>query len=206
MSAVQVSDLQDSARYVQLAELSHPDLIPFLAEYYGQRRSWVTWLHYAFTALDLVGLVAAGWMEDAALGKALTAFGLGALAFVVLIPIHEAIHGAVYWLAGARDIRYAVSLKQVYVYAAAHHFVADAREFTWVALSPFLFISLALLAGAALSEPLRLFWLSALLMHTSGASGDFAMLNYLWLHRAQTLYTYDDLDTQKSYFFAQRGA
>jgi hypothetical protein len=205
LASLQIHDLQDETRFTRLVELSHPDLMPFLAEYYGQRRSWVIWLHYAFTALNLIGLAAVGWAAGTNFDEGMTAFGLGVLAFLVLIPIHEAIHGVVYWLAGARDIRYAVSLKQVYAYAAAHHFVADAREFFWVALSPFLLISLALLAGAALSQPLRLFLLSTLLLHTGGASGDFAMLNYLWLQRAQTLYTYDDLDTQKSYFFALRG-
>jgi len=46
--------------------------------------------------------------------------------------------------------------------------------------------------------------MALLFMHATAASGDFAILSYLWEQRDKTIYTYDDADTRKSYFFIMK--
>lgn len=130
-------------------------------------------------------------------------FGYAVICFVALVPIHEALHGAVYKAFGASDVRYNISLRQFYAYAIAHHFVADRREFTWVALTPFVVINSLLILAAAFWSPAQFFLLGVLLVHTAGTSGDFAMLNYLWLNRHQEVFTYDDAISHTSYIYAR---
>jgi hypothetical protein len=43
--------------------------------------------------------------------------------------------------------------------------------------------------------------LAALGLHTAGTSGDWALLNYLWLHRERRILTYDDAELGETYFF-----
>ncbi len=125
--------------------------------------------------------------------------------FPVLIPIHEVIHGMTYKFFGATDVRYSASLRQFMFFASAHNFVADNRAFAWVAVMPFLVINTALAAFAIVSGgSYQIFALSALVIHTVCCSGDMALLNYMWLHRHQKLYTYDDMDARKIYIYAEQ--
>ncbi len=134
----------------------------------------------------------------------MVSFGYAVICFVVLVPFHEALHGLVYKAIGATDVRYNISLRQFYAYAIAHNFVADHRQFAWVALAPFLVISMLLVMAAAFWPPLRFVLVGTLLVHTAGTSGDFAMLNYLWLNRHQEVFTYDDAVSHTSYFYGRQ--
>lgn len=203
MNSPDVVDLTHSAEFELLTELGHTDLAPFVAEYYWRRKSWVTLLHYAFSAAVLGTWIFVGLQERYSVDEWLSRFGAAVLAFIVLVPIHEFIHGAVYRANGAKDVRFSGSLRQFYAYAVAHNFVADRVVFAWVALAPFVIITAALALAAALIEPLRFLLLGALLLHTAGTSGDFAMLNYLWMNRRREVYTFDDAAERKSYFYAQ---
>ncbi len=203
MPAPGIDELRDEKRFRLLAGLGHTDLIPFVGEYYRRNLTWVTALHYAFSVALLAIAVATGITGGYSLDTWLSRFGAAVLSFLVLLPIHEAIHGIVYRLAGARDVRYGVSLRQFYAYAIAHHFVANRRVFTWVAIMPFLAINTALILAAVLVEPYRFYLVSVLLLHSAGCSGDFAFLSYLWIHRREEFYTYDDADEKVSYLFAR---
>lgn len=203
MNPPSIDELRDEKQFRLLAGLGHKDLIPFVSEYYRRNLTWVTALHYAFSVALLSIAIAIGVIDGYSLDAWLSRFGAGVLSFLVLLPIHEAIHGIVYKLAGARDVRYGVSLRQFYAYAIAHRFVASRRVFVWVAAMPFLVINTALVVAAILVEPYRFYLVSVLLFHTAGTSGDFAFLNYLWIHRREEFYTYDDADEKASYLFAR---
>jgi hypothetical protein len=58
-----------------------------------------------------------------------------------------------------------------------------------------------LLAVALLFETLYIPALGLLMVHTAATSGDWAILNYLWLHRGKGVYTYDDAANGTSYFY-----
>lgn len=200
----QITELADAERFQLLEELHFDEILPFVSDYYTKHRSWITWLHYAFS----IGLASAwlvvgfqqrldpiGWLAGA--GAAVLAF------FILIIPLHEWIHGLVYQALGAPDVRYGFLLRQMAAYAIAHHFVANRRQFAWVALAPFVLINLALAIAALFLPGLRFTLLALILAHTGGAAGDFAFLNYLWLKRHQELYTFDDAGLRTSYFYAR---
>ena len=197
-----VEELQASDQFELLREMSFADIMPFVKEFYWRKRTFVTYFHYAVTLLFLGLSLNTVRQPGMTLDDWLLAWGLGFLGFFLLLPVHEAIHGLVYKLFGARDVRYGISWRQGVAYAAAHHFVADRRQFTWVALAPFIIINGLLLAAALVLPEQRPLLLAALFWHTSGTAGDFALLNYFWLNRSRQTYTYDDVDGKISYFYA----
>ena len=203
MTNLSVADIKADTQYQLLAELGHKDLAPFCAKFYWRERSWVTWAHYAFSLVIWVFWIEEGIQEKLAFSAWIKNFGYAVICFVVLVPFHEALHGAVYKAIGASDIRYNISLRQFYAYAIANNFVADRRQFTWVALAPFMVINLLLIMAAAFWPPVRFVLVGVLLIHTAGTSGDFAMLNYLWLNRHQEVFTYDDAISHTSYFYGR---
>lgn len=114
MNPPSIDDLRDETRFRLLARLGHKDLIPFVGAYYRRNLTWVTLLHYTLSVALLAIAIAIGVRGGYTLDDWLSRFGAGVLSFFVLLPIHEAIHGLVYKLAGARDVRYGVSLLQFY--------------------------------------------------------------------------------------------
>ncbi len=124
------------------------------------------------------------------------------ISFFVLVPIHELIHGFVYKIAGAKDIRFGVSLQQGYAYAIAHNFVAHRLVFAWVAISPFIVINSILVLGAIILPQYAFYLIGVLLLHIAGTAGDFSMLNYLWFQRHQEVFTFDDAVEHKTYFYS----
>jgi len=195
------SDLQDENRFKMLVTLGHDDITPFVGEYYWKRRNWLILSHYFITLVSLAIWVFVGVYQGSDLVHWLIIMGAALLAFILLVPIHEAIHGAVYWLLGAKDIRFSVSLKEFYAYAIANQFIADRRELTWIALAPFIILNAALLAASIIYSDYSFFLLGVLLIHIGGTSGDWAILNFFWVNRDKNVYTYDDADERKSYFF-----
>lgn len=202
MAQLRVADVQESRQFQVLVELGHKDLAPFVNQYYWKQRSWVVMFHYAFSLLILGVWVWLGIQQAYGFEQWLASSGYAVLGFFAIVPIHELIHGLVYKLNGADDVRFNGSLRQGYVYAIAHHFVANARVFTWVAIAPFIVINLLLVLAALVFPAYAFHLICVLLLHTAGTSGDFAMLNYLWLHRERALFTFDDALEQKTYFYA----
>ena len=201
MSNIKTADLENRASYKLLEELSHQDLIPFIQKYYWRERSWVLIVHYLFTLGCLAAWLAIGWRSGQEFSRWLDTFGFAVLAFIVLVPVHEAIHGIVYKLYGAPDVRISVSFRKLYAYAIADKFVVSGRAFALVAVMPFLIINGGLIGVGLFSETYRFFAICLLLVHTGGTSGDWAMLNYLWLNRERKIYTFDDAARSKSYFY-----
>lgn len=199
-----VEDLDDESRFKHLLTLHFEEIGAFLTAYYQKHRTPLIYAHIitvpAIMALMLVDFL----VRDVALTDLVMAWGLGFLSFLLLLPIHEGIHGLAYKLYGAKDVRYGIVWRQGVAYAVAHRFVIDGRRFMWVALAPFLIINAMLLIAAAILPEHRLLLLSVLAWHTIGTAGDFALLNYFWLHRDRQIYTWDDADTKASHFCEAR--
>jgi hypothetical protein len=106
-------------------------------------------------------------------------------------------------MVGARDIRWDYSPRMLAVWVIAHRFVANARAFTFVALAPFVLINAALIAGAIVWPAFAVFLLFVLLWHLHGSSGDWALLNFVWLHRDRGFWTWDDADAGRSWFYGR---
>jgi hypothetical protein len=201
VNAISPLTLQDSSRFRLLERLEFSQLLPFVAEYYLHRRSWVVLVNYL---LNLANIAAVLWL-GIRLGLDFKAWmlqlGWVVIVMLPLIPAHELLHALVYRIFGARDVRFGLLWRQGAAYAIAHHFVIGARAFIWVALAPFLVINGACLLLAIFAPNLRFFALLLSLAHLSAVGGDWAMLSFLWEHRAAPVYTYDDADHKVTYFY-----
>jgi hypothetical protein len=201
MDRLSVDQLNDEVHFERLAEIKMTDLVGFIGQYYYKKFSPVIAFHYFISLLSLSAWLWVGWQTQS-LDKLLASLGWGVLIFFILLPLHEWLHGITYQFFGAKDVRYRFIPAKMIAYAVAHNFVADRREFIWVALTPSIVINSLLIGFGFLFPQFQLIFLAALLMHIGGTSGDFALLNYLWVHRDREVFTYDDADLQVSYFYA----
>jgi hypothetical protein len=203
MQNLSVENLQDQSKFEKLIEINMQDVVSFVRRYYYQNITWVIVSHYLSTFLVLAFWIWTGIMNKLNVDQWLTSFGYSVFAFFVLLPIHEGIHGLAYRMVGAKDIRYGYSLRKFYAYAIAPNYVVNARQFFWVAILPFGVINSALIVLAILFPAWTMYFLATLLLHIGGTSGDFSLLNFVWIHRQRELYTYDDAETKTSYFYAK---
>jgi hypothetical protein len=186
--------------FVQLDSLRHDDLLPFAARYFFDQTSWITWLHHALSIGAVIILVSAGVVLDIPFFAAARQFALGfAAMFLLVLPIHEALHAAAYAACGARRIQWKILWRYLAAYVVAERFVASRAVFLIVALAPFVIITPALIVAAVVWPAWAVFWLTILLWHTAGVSGDWALMNYYWLNRQREIFTYDE--DGWSYFF-----
>lgn len=197
-----IHELQDDTRFQRAEVIEHDDMMRFITTYFFRFNPIIL----IFLLLNLISLAA--WIVATSLfgfdiGIVVTT-GLAVLGMFPLIPLHEWIHGLVYKAQGATDVRYGGSLWKLYFYAIAHRFVVSSRQLVVVALAPLVVISLLCILLALVSPPATPFAMALLFMHATAASGDFAILSYLWEQRDKTIYTYDDADTRKSYFFIMK--
>jgi len=197
-------DELSSDDYQPLGEMTHATLAEFVVEYFLGRTSWLTWLHHWMSVITLIAAIAVAVVQGRGVPRTLGDFGLSIVAlFVVILPLHEALHAIAYRLAGARDIRWDYSLRILAVWVIAHRFVAGTRAFLFVALAPFVVINAALIGGAFAFPQYAVLLLFVLLVHLHGCAGDWSLLNFVWLHRERGFWTYDDAVTGKSYFFGR---
>jgi len=199
------ADQLPGLHYRPFAELEHAQLVQFTRDNIrpGSLVSTGYWLLNAGIA-GCIGLLLVR-QDDAPLPEVLARLGLGFFVFfLLLLPLHELIHGMAYKLAGAKTVSYHADWRRLTFYAAADRFVASTREFYGVALAPFAIINAGLLLAYGLAEP-PLTWvcLGALWLHTGGCAGDFALVNFLYRHRHKALVTYDDVGAAKSFFYAR---
>ncbi|HUP60620.1 MAG TPA: DUF3267 domain-containing protein [Thermoanaerobaculia bacterium] len=192
------------ARHELLGELTRGTLAGFVIEYFLRRPSWLTRVHHAMSIITLGAVVAVAIARDLSVLRCLRDFGAALVAlFLFVLPLHELLHAFAYRLVGARDVRWDYSLRLAAAWVVAHHFVAATRAFVFVALVPFVVIN-PLLIGAAIAFPsLTVFFLFLLLWHLHGSSGDWALLNFVWLHRERGFWTFDDAVSGTSYFFGR---
>jgi hypothetical protein len=121
---------------------------------------------------------------------------------LVIIP-HELLHGLAYRLLGARRIKFGADLQQFIFYVTADQFPISRMELIFLAITPFTVINLVLITIAAMWAPhFTLFLSSLLLSHNMMCIGDFAVISYA-LGQKGKLFTYDDLEEKRSYFYTE---
>ncbi len=116
----------------------------------------------------------AHWLWDI-----LAPFGLGLLAIAALVVPHELLHGCAFRMLGAPRVVYGAHWRSLVFHAAAPGFPLGRGQMNVVALAPFAVItSLVLGLGVLLGGAYLWAALAALLVHTQGCLGDFAMVNF----------------------------
>ncbi|HHM21732.1 MAG TPA: DUF3267 domain-containing protein [Bacteroidetes bacterium] len=204
-----IEELKNDPSYSLLLVLPHDDILSFLSKYlhantltmrvYFGLLLLLAAIQVSVAALD----VHSGQLDFWALLKY---FCIGALpGFLVLVPLHEGLHGLAYKLSGAGKISFGVNWRFFYFYAVADRFVASRRVFVFVALFPFIVISLLLIIPLFF-VPLPCKWvlMGALFLHTTACAGDFAMMAFYEHYRqAKELLTFDVVAEKRSYFYVR---
>ncbi len=200
MSTLTPENLEQQG-YTLHARLEHNDLVAFVKDYVF-RRNPVMVFYWGFNAVLILSALAGMFLTNIPLGLVTARFFLGFAAFVLVIPVHEAIHGIGYKLAGAPTVQYKAIWRKLVFYAMADRFVTRSQPFFLLAIAPFLILN-TLLVVLAFTLPDAWNWLAIglLVMHTSGCSGDFALMSYFWEHRKQDPVTYDEVDNGVTWFY-----
>ncbi len=202
-------EIKNDPEYELLEELAYDDILMFASQYL-RRPNPVT--RFYFFVLSVTGLYLLGMLivilfrSDIAAWPVIkyTLYGF-LLSFTLIIPVHEGIHGIMYKILGARKIKFGFSLNQLAFYAVADAFVINRKEFTYLALSPFVSISVISLLGMFLVPGLY-YWtfLSLLFFHATMCAGDFALLSYYREHPDYEILTFDETLHKKSYFYGRK--
>ncbi|MPR35160.1 DUF3267 domain-containing protein [Salmonirosea aquatica] len=124
--------------------------------------------------------------------------------FLVILPVHEGIHALFFKILGARKVGFGYSKKGLMVYAYAQRFVMSLPENALVAAMPFLLISLLLFICWVGVPGLKATWMIIFLLHMLGCMGDFILIGHAWKNRKKAMFTYDDLDEKRTYFFERQ--
>jgi hypothetical protein len=204
--ALTTEKISTSPDYKLVRQLHHNEIIDFLTQQLRQLR-WPMTFFYGFNIMLIAWIIsftagnfAHNYIQWSSYFLYLL---LGLIAGMVLvIPVHEGLHGLAYKLIGAGKVKYGADLKQMLFYASAPGFVADKRGFYLVAFTPFVIINLFFLAGIIYGQiPLQWGSLVALFTHSTMCIGDFAMINYMSSFHGKDVYTFDDKKERKSYFY-----
>lgn len=191
------------------AELTHQDLLPFIKKYLF-RKNPITLFYLFFNVAGALSLVIAGVFfglsGKCTFGEIVTYVSYGCGIPFLLIPIHEGLHGLAYKYCGAEKVSYDVNWKQLYFMAIADKFVANRKAFYIVGLTPFIVISLKLVAISIIFPypSVIITMISTIFIHGSMCAGDFGLLSYFVSHAGKEVVTYDDREAGKSYFFIKR--
>lgn len=204
--ALQVEDLEDQSKYRQILKVPYDELVNFVLDYIRRKSALMVFFWSAcivFLGIALfVRINIAGYFP---FRNIFLHSCLGLIIFPILsIPVHELLHIIPYYLTGARNIRIGMDLKQYMFYVTAHRYVATENQFMFVALVPFLLISIILLFLVLFLPGLWKWSLCLfLLFHATMCVGDFAMLNYYALHPGKKIFTWDDFDEKTAYFYEE---
>ena len=202
--ALQVEDLEDQTRYRQILAIPYSELVTFVLDYLRRKSGlmvffWSVCIIFLGIALT-VRINIAGYFP---IKNIFLHSMLGLVIFPILcIPAHESLHIIPYYFTGARKIRIGMDLKQYMFYVTAHRHVATPIQFRFVALTPFIIISIFLIFLIFFLPGLWKWSVSLFLfVHTTMCAGDFAMLNFYWLNKKKKIYTWDDADQKMAYFY-----
>ena len=198
--------IRKDPRFKLLDKLHYDSIVEFATEYIRKRtRSMTSFAIFIilFFIIQWASFVYAIVVEDMNVISLLKQFLYGLIAsLTIIIPAHELIHAMGYFLLGARKISFGAALKHFAFYAVADDFVANRRGFIFLALSPFVVVSLLMLSGFLFVQGYASYtYISAMFFHATMCAGDFAMLSYFEYHRDKDVYTFDDVKNKTSYFY-----
>ena len=193
----------DSNGYEEHARLAHQELIVFVKDYFF-RNNFIILFYWLFNIIIVVSGIYLIFSSPA-VGIRFEKLLLGIAAFFLLIPVHELIHGLGYKLAGAPKVSYKAVWRQMVFYAMADQFVARKKAFILLAIAPFLLLnSLLIYLFFSIPEPYSWIAYGALLMHTAGCSGDFALMSYFITYWDKDPVTYDIVDGGVTFFYLKK--
>lgn len=201
---VTIEKLSNENEFELVEHFKHKDMIPFLAPYIRKKTPVMTG-YKASLILFTIGLgVMFGYQGVHDIGRALLYLIGGFWGAVILVPFHELIHGFVYRLYGAKDVRYHAEPKKFMFYAVAHLYAIDGKRFLNVAAAPTVAIFVLMIVLTILYPVYSLAFMTVQVMNLLMAGGDVALINYLYVNREKTVYTYDDDELGVTYIYIKK--
>jgi hypothetical protein len=204
-----VETLRTDPGYRMVLDLPFHDLIPFVL---GQirKKGFMSALYLACNLIMLAMVILAilyAIVDPSFSGRDILFQSLmGILSgSILVIPVHELLHGLAYRLLGAKKILFGADIKQFIFYVTADRHPVSGRQIHFLALCPFVLINLAtLLLTLFLFKGAFLFSAVFLLSHNVMCIGDFAISNYVW-NSKRRLYSFDEPSGKRSYFYEEVG-
>lgn len=203
---LQVSDLKDERRFRLITSVEHENVVPFVFRYIWKKNK-ITYLYFGANIIFLAYLlqiitqqmIPGVWSA----GTILWQFFLGFILYpILLVPVHEGIHGLVYLLEGATKIKFGADLKQYIFFVTADHFILNRNSFYRLAFTPFIILSFALATASIYIQPPYSWGFSlCLLAHGTMCIGDFALASLFAEYPEKEIYTYDQASEKTSFFY-----
>lgn len=202
-----LEELRNSGRYELLHELEHQQVKEFVLRQIASGSRLIRYFSVYQGLMILTGLFFITRTVILAFrGNLLPLYYiLGAIffTFTLLILVHELLHALAFKLTGAKRVSIGAYLKKFIFYAEADLHVLNRKQFTLVALTPFVVVKLLSAAGIILSlgNPLMYFWIFMMCIHSLFCAGDIGMLDYFYHYNEGAIYTVDVKKEKKSYFY-----
>ena len=208
MPAPSILQLEDRNQFELLLTIKHANIAAQIQPLiFSLSPITVAYWFVNVAALALIGVLLRH--ADISLLESIPTVCLGVTAtWLLVLPVHEYIHGFAYRACGAQNVSVHYQLGTLTAHCLADRFVVGAKAFAIVCLAPSILINSALLLALATlpSGSLQLALSGGLLLHIAAASGDVALCNALWQWRKRKVWTYDDAAAGESYFFAERSS
>lgn len=197
-------ELGEQDRYEKIADLDHHEMVPFILGNL-KNRNLINELFKHGTLL-LVVFILYMWIGRWNSTDFFIGLGAGLLfTFTIGVLLHELLHLMVYKFLGAKKTRLKALWDQGAVAAVADHFVVSEKEFYWLAFTPFVVLTTAGIAGLFFTHGWIFYALSVfLIMHATACIGDFSLAGYIYGHRGRKIYTFDDTENDRSFFYAEK--
>jgi hypothetical protein len=199
-----IAQLQDTSRYRRFALFPHSDIAATIRPHL-YRWTPVTAAYWALNGAALLWLVVA-WRDSGVsfvAGFSTTSLGMVG-GYLLLLPVHEALHWIAYRMTGAREVLVHYEWRRITAHCVANRVVVRRQSFIMICFLPLAILNPLLLAlGLAFpTGAWQLVSAAALLLHTGAVSGDVALVNLLWgARQSREVWTYDDVEAGQSYFF-----
>jgi hypothetical protein len=202
-----IETLQSDPAYHLIYKLGFQDMVPFVMQQI-KRKGLFSWLYATvnLTILAFIIIYAIVTLFDHSLGwkSLLIQFALGAFSgSILVIPVHELLHGLAYRILGAKKIIFGADLSQFIFFVTAKQYVVSGREIHLLTLAPFVIINLFTIGMTLWILPHWIFFSGVfLLSHNIMCIGDFATSNFVSKAKGR-IYNYDEPEYKLSYFFEE---
>lgn len=197
-------ELEESDKYKKLQDLDHNEMVPFLLDNLKNRNP----INAAFKhgTMLLIALILFIWIGQWNTSLFFAGLGVGLIfTFTAGLILHELLHLLVYKILGAKKTRLKALWDQGAVAAVADQFVVSEKEFYWLAFTPFTVLTTAGLVALFTTTGWIFYSVSFfLIIHATACIGDFSLAGYMYENRNREIYTFDDVDNDKSYFYVRK--
>jgi hypothetical protein len=200
-----IETLMTNPAYKKILELDFGNMIPFVMEHI-RKKGTPAFVFAGINGAMLMGIPVVIVLGFTGNSLNMTRLLLQALSGIIsgsllIIPVHELIHGLAYRILGAKKIRFGVDLQQLIFFITADRHPVSGMQLGFIALTPFVVINLTTFFIVLFLFPgLLLFSCFFLLTHNIMCIGDFAMINYISRHNRR-VYSFDEPEKKISYFY-----